>query len=98
MYLTPELRLPAERLSFETVLSRLKGSLGIESASMLDGIRIATADGFVLARPSVTEPITTFRIEGLHELGLRRLVGRCLEMFPEFSSDIREQIHREDCL
>jgi phosphomannomutase len=64
LFLTPDLRLPSSILPYEEAIRRLRAAFNIANKVRVDGVRIETAEGFVLARESVTEPVLTMRLEG----------------------------------
>ena len=64
--ITPDLRLPCpadrSRALIVEIADRFSREKGCE-VSMLDGVRVTWADGWALARTSVTEPLITLRFE-----------------------------------
>jgi phosphomannomutase/phosphoglucomutase len=92
VFATPDLRLPAGLISYGDLKSRLLDLFSEAGRVTLDGIRLETADGFILARESVTEPVITMRLEGLSRDAYHRLLGICLQALPEVSRKIREQV------
>ena len=93
-FATPDLRFPAGTLAYNEVVKRLRYLFTSAEATTVDGLRLETPDGFVLARESVTEPIVTMRGEGFSDEGLHRLITICLKAFPEVSKEITEQIRQ----
>jgi phosphomannomutase len=93
IYVTPDLRIPAEILSFAEITRRLRAAFNSARETSVDGIRLETSLGSVLARESVTEPVVTMRLEGSSEKSLRRLIAACLEALSEVSQEIAGQIH-----
>jgi phosphomannomutase len=79
MFLTPETRIPASRMSFEEIARRLAEALTVLETETLDGVRLRLPEGVVLARPSVTEAATTLRLEGYSGSLLEGLRVRCRE-------------------
>lgn len=93
IYVTPDLRIPAEILSFAEITGRLRSAFKSARETSVDGIRLETHLGYVLARESVTEPVVTMRLDGFSEKSLSRLIGACLEALPEVSDAIVDQVH-----
>jgi phosphomannomutase len=91
-YVTPDLRIPARLLSFDEMSKRLRCAFKGARETSVDGIRLETGRGFVLARESVTEPVVTMRLEGQGADSLDELVETCLKAFPEAAGEIRRQI------
>ncbi len=91
-YVTPDLRIPAEILSFAEIASRLRAVFEGARETTVDGMRLETNQGYVLARESVTEPVVTMRLEGQCADSLRKLVEICLRSFPEASGEIARQM------
>lgn len=75
VFATPDLRIPAGALAFDEIIRRLRPALDVLAEETIDGIRFRTAEGTVLARPSVTEAATSLRIEGTSRTALARLIG-----------------------
>jgi len=94
VYATPDLRFPTHVLPYTEVVMRLQASLKAAQASSVDGLRLETSDGFVLARESVTEPAITLRVEGFSKQGLKRLIGLCVRTLPELAHEMKEQIEQ----
>lgn len=96
LFSTPELRLPASALNFETVRMRLRAAFPQALELTVDGSRLSLDQGIVLVRESSTEPIVSLRIEGGSRQSYDELVNRCLSALSEGSSLLRRQI--EDAL
>jgi phosphomannomutase/phosphoglucomutase len=73
------------------VLERIAAGCGGE-VTRLDGVRAEYADGWALARLSITEPLVTLRFEGRDHESLREIVARFLAGAPELYDRIRERI------
>jgi phosphomannomutase len=73
MHNTPEVRfhVPAER-KFQIAVE-IKSRLSGPDVNTIDGVRVTTADGWWLMRPSNTEDVLTVRAEGFTVEGLARL-------------------------
>jgi phosphomannomutase/phosphoglucomutase len=83
--ITPDIRLPMDTKMVERVIRDLKRGLGREaSLYTLDGLRAEFADGWGIARPSVTEQAITLRFEGKNQQSLLRIIHR----FAEASVDL----------
>ncbi len=91
-FITPDLRIPSQVLSFEELAKRLRSLLPSARATTLDGVRIETEEGFILARDSVTEPVVTLRLEGRNRASLKNLIDMCRRAFPEAEEEITEQL------
>lgn len=82
IYITRDIRIPLRGVPVTDILDRIRSLFEPEDEQKLDGVRIHTKDGFVLARPSVTEPVISVRIEGFNRAALSRLVKTCIKAFP----------------
>ena len=74
--ITPDIRLacpPEEARAIVVALERTFRGRADCSVSTLDGVRIAWADGWALARVSVTEPVITLRFEAHTEARLAEI-------------------------
>ena len=91
-YATPDLRIPAGVLSFAEIVRRLRSLFKGAPETDIDGIRLETEAGYILARQSVTEPVVTMRLEGRRREALSELVQVCLNAFPEAAEEISRQI------
>ncbi len=91
-FITPDLRIPSELLTFAEVTKRLWSLFPSARATTIDGIRWETEQGFILARESVTEPVVTLRLEGHTQDSLKNLVDLCMRAFPEAADEIAGQI------
>jgi phosphomannomutase/phosphoglucomutase len=88
--ITPDLRVPLPDGTGD-VLERIAAGCGGE-VTRLDGVRAEYADGWALARLSITEPLVTLRFEGRDHESLREIVARFLAGAPELYDRIRERI------
>jgi len=88
MYLTPDIRLPVGKLSFAQARDRIRGAFPDASVLAIDGLRLATTEGSILIRPSVTEPRFTLRLEGVNDHALRSLIKKCAAVLPEFAKNL----------
>ena len=91
-YATPDLRIPSHLLGYTEIVRRLRSILASAKEVAIDGIRLETPEGHILARESVTEPVVTMRLEGHSEDSLRHLIDACLKAFPEAAREISRQI------
>lgn len=87
LFLTPDVRIPKARLTYEVIVGRLRKAFHPTLESEVDGVRMERPDGFVLVRPSVTEPVVTLRLEGLDENAFQQLLRRCGEALPEVADE-----------
>lgn len=74
--ITPDLRLRCPPDKAREILRELDRQFAREpgcTVSTLDGVRVAWADGWALARASVTEPLLTLRFEGRTESRLAQI-------------------------
>ena len=90
LFVTPDLRVPEERVPYEVIVERLREALRPAQETDLDGVRLENGDGFVLTRKSVTEPVVTLRLEGLDEASFERLLRRCSEALPELAPEFEQ--------
>ena len=97
IFATPDLRLAAT-IEWTDLKRRFRNIFPEARALALDGLRLETADGFVLARPSVTEPMVTIRIEGFDAARYERLLETCLAAIPEMAGQARAQIRQVEGL
>jgi phosphomannomutase/phosphoglucomutase len=88
--ITPELRVPLPAAA-DDLLDRLATQCGGE-VSRLDGVRAQYADGWGLARRSITEPVITLRFEGSDQASLRNVAARFLAGAPELYMRIQESL------
>jgi phosphomannomutase/phosphoglucomutase len=89
MYLTPDIRLPVGVLTFDETRDRVRGAFPSADVLTIDGLRLATKEGSVLVRPSVTESAFTLRLEGVSKHALEHLLARCVEVLPEFANTLK---------
>lgn len=82
--ITPDIRLRMESDTANRVIADLVASLQTEAqVSTLDGLRADFADGWGMARLSVTEPAITLRFEGKTDASLARIMQRFEHAAPE---------------
>jgi phosphomannomutase/phosphoglucomutase len=73
--ITPDIRLKMDEATAKRVLADLKRGLANDATlTTLDGLRADFADGWGMARQSVTEPAITLRFEGKDEAALQSIV------------------------
>lgn len=79
MYATREWRIPYAECEKFNLLERIKGAVdaypGMRSINLLDGIRVATSDGWWLMRASNTQPAVCLRAESDTKEGIKRIVA-----------------------
>ena len=91
-FLTAELRLPLSSVPYDEIIRRLHDHLKVENEVRVDGLKVQAAEGFVLARQSVMEPVVKMRLEGHAENSLHKLLEKCSRAVPEFSGEISAQV------
>ena len=87
-FVTPDIRLRGGEISFRQAAARLRALPGITGEVTIDGLRIETADGFILLRESVTETALTLRLEGRDAASLERLRAACRAALPEIPAHL----------
>jgi phosphomannomutase/phosphoglucomutase len=80
--ITPDIRLHFKGGSDE-VIETVAGRLSGYPVDRLDGLRLEFDDCWGMVRPSVTEPIITFRFEGKSEERLRYVIDLVLSVLPD---------------
>lgn len=88
--ITPDLRVPVCG-DVQAILEAIAAHCGGDVRRM-DGVRVQYADGWGLARASITEPAMTFRFEGDSPARLRQVVARFLAGVPELRQQLLEMI------
>jgi phosphomannomutase/phosphoglucomutase len=88
---TPDLRVPFHG-DRDEVLARIAEGLSGVPISRLDGVRADFAEGWALARASVTEPALTFRFEVLQSSDLQLVIDRFLGRVPEVQAAIEGRL------
>jgi phosphomannomutase len=83
IYITPDLRIPVPREVQSEILENVRTAWASFEQNNIDGIRIETLSGWILARPSVTEEALTFRFESIDWQALDDLVERFSDSLPE---------------
>jgi len=75
VYPTERLKIPCDDGSKKKIMENLKGVLGSrKDVDYTDGIRISDEDGWILVRPSGTEPYMRITAEARDEVALKRIV------------------------
>jgi phosphomannomutase len=98
IYMTDDIRVRQRILAYREIAERLEKAFPQAERTTLDGLRLATGEGFILARPSVTEPASTLRIEGLTEAALERLARQCLAALPELSLELQYHVSEPEVI
>jgi phosphomannomutase/phosphoglucomutase len=88
--ITPDLRIPLAG-DKAAILERIAANCGGE-VSRLDGVRAQYADGWALARLSITEPLITLRFEARERATLPQIAARFLGSVPELSQKVLEML------
>jgi phosphomannomutase/phosphoglucomutase len=82
--ITPDIRLKMDDMTARRVLQNLTTTLAGEARLItLDGLRAEFADGWGIARLSVTEPAITLRFEGKDAPSLQRIMQRFEQAAPD---------------
>lgn len=92
---TPDLRIPYPFDDRHTILDELYEKLSGRSDFVLDridGVRATRKTGWALARPSVTEPLLTFRFEGESEDELQKIRTQFLSAVPKLEKLVDEYL------
>ncbi|MGQ9887148.1 MAG: phosphomannomutase/phosphoglucomutase [Aggregatilineales bacterium] len=90
-HITPDIRIRMDAAEIEDVLETLRSRLADEGEVItLDGVRAQFADGWGLARASITAPELTLRFEGYTEDGLRQTVQRFVRACPALAPHLAE--------
>jgi phosphomannomutase / phosphoglucomutase len=76
--ITPDLRLPCDPETADAILHDLEATFADLPRSHLDGVKIQFAEGWALARRSVTEPVITLRFEARSRETLDAIRSRVL--------------------
>ncbi len=98
IHMTDDVRVPPDILPHHEIADRLGKTFPQAERSTLDGLRLATGDGFILVRPSVTEPVSTLRLEGLTKAALENLARQCLAALPELSLELQEHFSEPEVI
>ncbi len=91
IFATSDLRLRGAQVSFEQIAGRMRDALPDARTTTLDGLRLETAEGFILVRESVTEPAVTLRIEGFDSDAFERLQATAVKAVPELARQLQER-------
>jgi phosphomannomutase / phosphoglucomutase len=95
VFASPELRVPARTLAYETIAARLRDVFPSGELSTVDGTRLALTDGVVLARESSTEPDVSLRVEGFSPTAYRELLAKVLRQLPEVHNLLTSQLPKD---
>ncbi len=88
--ITPDLRLPCAAEVADAILTDLDAAFRDLPRSYLDGIKIQFADGWALARRSVTEPVITLRFEARTRQALDAIRSRVVAASTDLERLVRE--------
>jgi phosphomannomutase len=83
VFASPELRVPMEVLSYATIAARLKTAFPSAAISSVDGTRLTSVGGVVLARESSTEAAVSLRVEGFTSTAYPERLAELLRQLPE---------------
>ena len=88
--ITPDVRIPFTgdaSAAVDRIAASCRGQV-----TRLDGVRAEYADGWALARASITEPAITFRFEARDREHLTRIASQFLAGVPELRREVMEMI------
>ena len=88
--ITPEIRLPYDG-DRGVIIERIAAGFPDEMVSRIDGVKVNFAEGWGLARISVTEPVITLRFEAVKPGMLRDIIAEFLAPVPEISETVIEE-------
>ncbi|MCO6453106.1 MAG: phosphomannomutase/phosphoglucomutase [Caldilineales bacterium] len=80
--ITPDLRLPCPPEERAVILDEFHAAFADHEVSLVDGVRVQFANGWALARASVTEPLITLRFEGRTQADLQEIQAQVLAKAP----------------
>ncbi|MEP7367179.1 MAG: hypothetical protein ABI972_28290 [Acidobacteriota bacterium] len=83
LFITPDIRIPCGPSDFTRTIDRLSVEFQGSRFDRLDGLRIVTPDGWILARQSVSEDKITWRMEGNSQAALEAILRRVARAIPE---------------
>ncbi len=92
LFSTPELRIPASLMNYEMARAHLRAEFPGALESNVDGTRMETEGGVLLARESSTEPVVSLRIEGFSQSAYENLLARTLRALHPAESLLRGQM------
>jgi phosphomannomutase/phosphoglucomutase len=88
--ITPDIRVKLPDVEIHEVLQQLRDRLASEGqVSRLDGVRVQFAEGWGLARASVSAPELTVRFEGYTPEGLAQIMNRFQKAAPALAGQLR---------
>ncbi len=91
-FMTRDLRLAMDDGAIEALLEICRGAFDDARVETIDGVRLIWADGWFLARRSVTEQGMTFRLEGASGEALQRIGTRIAEALPAIAAPVVQGI------
>lgn len=87
--ITPDIRLHMDGTHARLILAELEAHLEDQATlTSLDGLRVEFAEGWGMARLSVTEPVLTLRFEACNQTELRRVIERFIEASPNLAGHL----------
>jgi phosphomannomutase len=92
VFASPELRVPMQALSYGIIASRLKNAFPSAELSTVDGTRLTSPAGVILARESSTEPAVSLRVEGFTASVYPELLAALLRQLPEVRDLLASQL------
>jgi phosphomannomutase/phosphoglucomutase len=88
IYMTPDVRVAVPPDRHANIIEQIRQAWAEFPQQTIDGVRIDLPGGWALVRSSVTEPLLTFRFEGLDWPALDDLVDRFCDTVPEFGDEV----------
>ncbi|NOZ22706.1 MAG: phosphomannomutase/phosphoglucomutase [Planctomycetes bacterium] len=92
-HISPKLRMPCDNRKAAEIVERIAAGAGRDQrVRRVDGVRIDYADGWGLARVSVTEPVLSLRFEAVREGLMEGLARRFLRPTPEVLDFVLQEL------
>jgi len=89
-YSTPVVRLPRQAAEARRIVDAIAANAREGEVSRLDGVRVQYANGWALARASVTEPVLSMRFEAHRKEDLPAILDKCLGFDPELEQEVKK--------
>jgi phosphomannomutase/phosphoglucomutase len=94
LHASPELRIPCPDDDKFRVVDEIKQTLGAQYPVLdIDGVRATLPEGWVLVRPSNTNPYLTVRMESDSEAGLERIRAMTFDLLGRYPSVDLKGVH-----
>jgi len=91
VHVTPDLRVSVPLDAQAKVIQQVCEAWAEFPRQTTDGVRIDTPSGWALVRGSATEPVLTFRFEGLDSHALDDLIERFCDCLPQYGAELQER-------